>query len=281
MKRLLIITFFTLIFAPSWGVENGRYDVSSDSQFSILNSQDKDSSLHFLRLQGGVGLGLYRDLGASPLTFRGAELCPGIAFEVEKPNWRYQISLDAEGGAYGLRLGTSYIQAYGGVGGLQVAAQHLFYRHDAWQFWAGVALSEHFDIRYNTSLGNANVGVTNYVAPVLSGLAEWHRGRAVLHGSLEVLSFAVMLRPGFAYMDNFDVNIASPTANMFSQYRCYMAGAVGLSTDVGITWRLSKGNRIGLSYLWHYVTSHTDGHLAPHRFEQAAHGIVLDLCFAL
>ena len=263
MKRLLIITFFALIFAPSWGAENG------------------DSTLRFLRFQGGAGVGLYRDFGASPLTFRGAEVCPAIAFKVEKPRWRYEASLMLEGGAYGLRLGTDYVQAYGGVGRLQFDAQHLFYRRGGWLLWAGVSLSEHFDLRYNAALGNADVGVTNYVAPALLGKAEWHGGKAVLHGRVDVLPFAVMLRPGFAYMDNFDVDIAHPAANMFAQYRCYMAGAVGLSTDVGIAWNLDSGNRVGLSYQWHYVTSRTDGYLAPHRFEQAAHGIVLDLCFAL
>lgn len=263
MKRLLIITFFVLFFAPIWGAENDT------------------STLRFLRFQGGVGYGLYRDLGASPLTFRGVEIFSGVTYSVERPKWHLQASLMAEGGAYGLRPGFSYVQAYGGVGTLRFVALYIIYAHDGWQVWGGGSLSENFDMRYNASLGNASTGITNYIMPTLAARAAWRHGLTTLHGQIDFAPASLMLRPGFAYMDNFDRDIARPVANTFGQYSWYVAGAVGMATEIGITWDLSHGNRVGLGYQWHYVTSRTHGLAAPHCFQQVSHSFVTELSVAL
>ncbi|MBO4599904.1 MAG: hypothetical protein J5641_04110, partial [Bacteroidales bacterium] len=71
-------------------------------------------TLRYINLHGGVGYGLYRDLGASPLTYRGIELHPGISFQWQNPLWRCEALFLAEGGGYGLKARISYIQAYGG-----------------------------------------------------------------------------------------------------------------------------------------------------------------------
>lgn len=271
MKRLLIITIFVVISSM----------VCMASQHLSEVGKKGDASTRFVRLGGGFGYGVYRDLGASPLTMKGLEIMPELVFLSEDSAWHYEVSLSAQGGAYGLRPGLSYVQAYGGAACFSVGAERLFYADNGWQLWAGAKVEEAFDIRYNSSLGNANVGVSNCVAPAFSCMTKWQAGRLALHGRLEVLPLGVMLRPGFAYMDNFDHDISNPVSDMFNQYRWYLAGAVGMSTDVGVSWNLPKGNRVGLSYLWHYRNSRTKGLWAPHCFEQASHCIVLELDFVL
>ena len=70
MKRVVII-FLSLFFL-----------------LSEVSAQPISEQGVLIGLQGGVGYGLYRDLGASPLTYRGLELLPGIAVSgATKRSW--------------------------------------------------------------------------------------------------------------------------------------------------------------------------------------------------
>ena len=56
----------------------------------------------------------------------------------------------------------------------------------------------------------------------------------------------------------------------------YLTAFNQVSTSLAASYILPHGNRIGLSYRWHYLTSRTSA-LAPYRFEQANHAILLTL----
>ena len=227
-----------------------------------------------------MGYGLYRDLGASPLTYRGLQLHPGITVEMQKTSWRYEAMLLTGGGAYGLKMGTGYIQAYGAQPLLGIRASRLFYSDNHLSLWAGGSFANHFDIRYNQSLGNACAGFGNFARFNVEGYAEYLLSHWLFHARLQLNALSLNLRPGFAYMDNFDQNIASPTANTFDQYRCYLALASGIATDIGASLLLSNGNRVGISYQWFYLTSRTTS-AAPHLFEYAHHALLFHLGFKL
>ena len=81
-------------------------------------------------------------------------------------------------------------------------------------------------------------------------------------------------------MDNFDQDISSPTVNTFDQYRSYLTVASSATADVGATWQLNSGNRVGLSYQWAYLTSRTT-EAAPHLFQYAHHALLFHLGFRL
>ena len=144
MKRLLITAFLLLFALPS------------------LHAQRDSSTRCFVNLHGGVGYGLYRDLGASPLTYRGLQLHPALSVSVQRQDWHYEALLCANGGGYGLRVGVNSMQAYGGhlVVGFRASRQMLV--ADRWQLWLGGSVDNIFDIRYNRSFGNACVGFGNF-----------------------------------------------------------------------------------------------------------------------
>ena len=258
MNRLFVTTLFILLAIPPLRAEC-------------------DSSAHwYINLQGGIGYGLYRDLGVSPLTYRGLQLHPGISLLLEKSDWRYEAMFQAAGGAYGLRLGVGYIQAYGGHPRLGFKALHNVYDDSHWHLWVGGSVDDLFDIRYNASLGNASAAFGNFARLNVEGCVEYGLCRWLFHAHLQLNVLSLNMRPGFAYMDNFDQNIASPTANTFDQYSSYLAVATSAKTDVGASLLLANGNRIGLSYQWGYLTSRTSRR-APHLFECADHALLFHL----
>ncbi len=234
-------------------------------------------------LRSGVGYGLYRDMGASPLTYRGPELLPGLRVVVLRPHWRYGAQLDLSLGGYGYQVGIDHLQAYGGQLSMGFGLLRRIMSEGRWQLWTGVSLDDRADLRYNSTLDNANVGAGNFINVNLLGRAELRLGRWLLHGQLDFTPVSVVLRPGFAYMDNYDHEISNPLADFMGHYHSYVAGATRVATDLGTTLLLTNGNYVGLSYRWHYMTSHTsaDPLSAPYLFEQAGHGLILELGFKL
>ena len=92
---------------------------------------------------------------------------------------------------------------------------------------------------------------------------------------------ALLYRPGFSYISNYDRDAANPVDCAFDQYQLYWAAAAGLATEVGCSRQLPNGNEFGLSYRWQHLTSRTSpDHLAaPHRFDCASHALIIHLMF--
>lgn len=265
MRRLFLLTLFCLLMLPS------------------LYAQPDSATHIFLHLQGGVGYGLYRDLGASPLTYQGLQLHPEVSLCIQKPDWRYEAYLSASGGAYGLKLGTGYIQAYGGHPVVSFRVWRKLETGSPIRLWLGGSVDDLFDIRYNSSLGNANMAFGNFARLNLEGCAEYRLCSWLFHAKLQLNALALVMRPGFSYMDNFDQEISNPSVNVFDQYHTYLTPATCVATDLGATLVLGNGNRIGLSYQWGYLTSHSsvDGVTAPHLFQCADHALLVHLGFIL
>ena len=68
-----------------------------------------------------------------------------------------------------------------------------------------------------------------------------------------------------------------------THYSWYVTGAPGVSTALGVRRLTKHGNEVGLSYVWHYITSRvsSDGLSAPHRFNQASHALMIHLLVPL
>lgn len=265
MKRLLLTILFAMITC-------------------LFSSASADSvSRVTLGLCGGVGHGLYRDLGASPLTYRGLELHPGISMTVEKGCCRREAFLLASGGAYGLKWGWPYVHAYGGHPILGYRSWRCLYNDGPWQMWAGGSLDNLFDIRYNSALGNASMGFGSFVRLNMEISVEYSLKRWLFHSQILLTPLALAMRPGYAYMDNFDQDISNPTTNTFDQYGWYVAAVPSCETVIGADLRMRNGNWVGLSYRWRFLTSRVsaDGVTAPHRFDYAGHALVVALGFRL
>ncbi|MBQ6069683.1 MAG: hypothetical protein IJK84_09280 [Bacteroidales bacterium] len=262
MNRLLITTLLLLFTNP------------------LLHAERDSSTCCHLMLHGGAAYGLYRDMGTSPLTYRGIQAAPGISLSVENSQWSYEALLLTDAGAYGLKLGIDYIQSYGGHPLVGFGIWRNLYADSRWRMWLGGVVDDLFDIRYNRSLGNASAAFGNFARLHVDGRVEYRLSRWLLHARLQLNLLTLNYRPGFAYMDNFDQEISDPTANTFDQYRSYASLASSAHTDVGATYCLNNGNKVGVSYRWTYLTSRTTA-AAPHLFESADHALLFHLGFAL
>lgn len=269
---LLLATLLTL-FPLSLGATDSRCTTDSTQRYATGTSVR-------VGLHSGAGYGLWRDLGASPRSYRGVELRPGLSVAVDLPRWRFHALSAFTVGAYGWHGMSPNVDCFGGQSASCIEAWRLGFARQRWQLWGGAAFGNTADLRYSHLLGNASVGVSDFVFLSLAARAEYRLTHWQFHGSLAFTPAALTLRPGYAYIANYDRDIHNPVANTFEQYHWYLVGACGLSTDFGATLLLPNGNRIGLSYLWHHLTSRTAAE-APHRFDQASHTISFSLEFSL
>lgn len=243
-------------------------------------TRPSDTARCRLGVQAALGYGCFREPGASPLTYRGAEFFPALSLEWERGIWRTDGALRLAAGAYGNRADGFGIQA------MSVApqAQWRLWRRcaelGAWQLYGGIGLTEMFDLRYFTQLENSSVGMTNALYASLCARAERACGRWMLHGTAAFHPAGWMFRPGYAFISNYDRTPDSPVTSTFDQYHGYLAGACGLESEWGAAFCLANGNRIGLRYRWHHFTSRSS-RTAPYRFDMARHTFTLHLMLQL
>lgn len=230
----------------------------------------------FLSLEGGPGIGLYRDLGTSPITYRGYEFAPCFALRYESPKWQLSTTLGGFGGGYSYQPTLTSMQNYGGIPAFAISALRRIVPQSPVCLWVGINAEEAIDIRYFPSLGNTSTSFSNFVNVNILGKAEYTLSHFLFQTQLTFAPASLCLRPGFAYLDNFNQDISNPITNTFDQYEWYLTAFNQVSTSLAASYILPHGNRIGLSYRWHYLTSRTSA-LAPYRFEQANHAILLTL----
>lgn len=267
MKRLLI-TFF-LAFPMLLFAQNSEQE-----------RHDSDKAV-FIGLQGGVGVGCYRDLGTYALTYKGVEVCTGLSVDVRRPLWRFETSVGLDGGMYGNLDGGELIPAFGGQPSLRFQTLHLFLAKERLRLWAGGSIDELCDIRSNSSLSNANLALSSLTRLILSGRVEFVcNAHWILFAQADLAPMAFAYRPGFSYISNFDQNPGNPVANVFDQFHGYVVGLPSVATQVGATLMMRSGNGLSLAYQWHHITSRTSD-LCPHRFDQASHWLALTLHFAI
>lgn len=242
--------------------------------------QQQDSTHHRLGMQSALGYGCFREPGASPLTYRGIEMMPALTYESVWGCWRADGRLLLTAGAYGNGADVPGIKVYGLMPRID---GHLWRRcatRAGWDFYGGVGLGEVFDLRMFNQLENSRMGLSNMFGLSLHARAERTCGRWRWHGALGFTPVAAMLRPGFAFISNFDRTPESPMKSTFDQYGSYIAGACGLESEIGTALLLGNGNRIEFSYRWHHFTSRTSD-ANPYRLDQASHTICTNFIFQL
>lgn len=269
---LLLATLLTLL-PPSRGTA-AALSLPDSTQQSARGTSVR------IGMHSGAGYGMWRDLGASPRSYHGIELRPGLTVAVDLPRWRFHAASAFTVGAYGWHGASLNVDCFGGQSVSAIEAWRLCLARHRWELWGGAALGNTADLRYSRLLGNAAVGVSDFATLSLAARAEYRLPHWQFHGGLTFTPAALTLRPGYAYIANYDRDIHNPVANTFEQYHWYLVGACGLATDIGVTLLLPNGNRIGVSYLWHHLTSRTAAE-APHRFDQASHTLSLSLEFSL
>ena len=234
----------------------------------------------WLSLSPGLNVVHCYDNGTIPFPYLGYGVNIDAAFTIE---WaRCHIQSDAR---FALDMltngGTSY--------GIESKTEFLYRFHDGKRnrlhLWVGPALQNYFDIKEIAAMMNASTGVSGFMNLCAEGMLSYDfafirdhsHNLLTAYGKLTLPVVGLVVRPGYAYMDNYtnDINVANTLLEDYETFGKWFAGA---STDVGLNLNLLNGNRIGLSYRWDYLTT---GHKGTYRFDNALHSININFMFNL
>ena len=158
-------------------------------------------------------------------------------------------------------------------------------KRNHFHLWAGAGGQVFYDIKSISSLMNASTGVSIFQNICAEGMMQYDfafiRGGShnllSAYGKLSLPIVGGVIRPGFAYMDNYtsSMNIAN---TILQDYETFYKWFPGVTTDIGFYFNLLNGNRIGINYRWDYLTTR---HKGIYRFDNAIHSFNLNLMFNL
>lgn len=235
----------------------------------------------WLNANDGINLANCYDNGTIPYSYLGAGANLSLGGTVE---WR-RCYIQLEN-----RL---FFNAFLKLNGFSGTADHrlefLYRLHDdpsnSFHLWVGGDIQTYMDIKENTDLMNASMGLTLFENLCLTSMVRYDfasiRGGThkllSAHGKLVLPLAGIAVRPGFAYIDNYTGSLNS-IENLLSNYEAFPKMFSGICTDIGLTFNLLNGNRIGMSYRWDYLST---GHKGSSRFDNAIHSINLNFWFKL
>ena len=149
-------------------------------------------------------------------------------------------------------------------------------------FWAGGTLQGFGDFKDIPTLMNAASSVSLFGNLCATGMLQYDfaLNREKTHtwltafGKLNLPLMGVVSRPGYAYIGNPTINDDA----WLSDNETFAKFFPGVSTELGLYLNLLNDNRIGLSYLWDYLTT---GKKGIYRYDNALHSINLNFMFRI
>ena len=232
----------------------------------------------WLNLSAGGTIADCYDNGTIPYSYLGIGGNLGLGATVE---WR-RCHIQSEG-----RLSNTLLAVSGNAIGIDSKTEFLYRFFDGkrnrFHLWAGGAFQTNIDIKSISAMMNASTGVTGFINVCAEGMLSYdfayirggNHNLLSIYGKLSLPMFSAVLRPGYAYMDNYSQDIDIINA-MLEDYESFGMVFPGASTDVGLYFNLLNGNRIGLSYRWDYLTTRKAG---VYRYDNALHSINLNFMF--
>ena len=140
-----------------------------------LYGQGAANRLH-IGITSGAGYGLFRDMGAGPLTVEGIEAQTEVSFLFNSRKWRVEASLPLGFGAYARSAEPTAVEAYGLMPAARAQAMRRVLGSGRWRLMAGGGLAAMFDFRYHPSLGNNGTGSSNFILLYLGGRGTLEAG---------------------------------------------------------------------------------------------------------
>ena len=149
--------------------------------------------------------------------------------------------------------------------------------------WGGGGIQSYYNIKEIPAMMNAASGVTAFENLYAEGMLSFDfafirdgsHNLLTAYGKLTLPIAGVGIRPGYAYMDNYTshINIAN---TILQDYETIGKLFPGIGTDIGLTFNLLNGNRIGVFYRWDYLST---GQKGTYRFDNALHSLNLNFMF--
>ena len=275
LSLLGLLLMATQAFAQLEGNSGSILVASEGSQYRQVY---KSRVPVWLNLSAGGTIADCYDNGTIPFSYLGIGGNLGLGVTVE---WR-RCHIQSES-----RLSGNLLTVGGNSTVIDGKTEFLYRFFDGkrsrFHLWAGGALQTNVDIKSISAMMNASTGVTGFINLCAEGMLSYDfayvRGGShnllTLYGKLSLPMFSAVLRPGYAYMDNYTQDIDIVNA-MLGDYQSFGMAFPGASTDVGLYLNLMNGNRIGLSYRWDYLTTRKSG---AYRYDNALHSINLNFMF--
>ena len=233
-----------------------------------------------LTLGTSMDLGIQRDQGVSPRIYRNLGIEPRWAFEWQRARWRGNATLSIEGSLVGrdlLPLEDLDLDGYALTAMFHAGGERQVYTQGTWQLWIGAGIEDCWNITYNSRFENASVGSSNLIAIPLRLRAEWNWRRWLFGGLFDLAPLGFWRRPGFAYVDNYTTG-DSEIETFGDEYRWNATALPHLHSELSARYILPSGNAFGLSYTWHYLSTH---HSGAWRYDAATHALQLMVVITL
>lgn len=232
----------------------------------------------WLNLSVGGNIADCYDKGTMPFNYLGVGGNLGLGITVE---WRrYHFQNDN-------RLFGNMLENGGTDINIDSKIEFLYRFYDSKRnrlhLWVGGALQTNYDVKEIPELMNASSGISAFVNLCAEGMLSYDfafiRGGShnllTAYGKLTLPLVGLVIRPGYAYIDNYTSNI-EVSNTVLESYENLGKFFLGVGTDIGLTFNLINGNRIGVSYRWDYLTT---GQKGIYRFDNALHSINLNFMF--
>lgn len=274
MKFKLI--FLTVAFMMATHVFGQNPDNEADKLYRQVY---KSKVPIWLNLNAGLNVSNCYDNGTVPFSYRGLGANLRLGATIEWRRCHVQTESMLLYGAFGNLNGTAI--------DIDSRTEFLYRFHDSrrnrWHFWAGGAVQSFYDIKSLSALMNASTGVTMFFNLCAEGMVQYDfafirnhsHNLLTVYGKLSLPLGGMVVRPGYAYMDNYtqDINMIN---TLLQDYESFGKFFPGVSTDVGLYFNLLNGNRIGLNYRWDYLTTR---HKGIYRYDNAIHSVYLSFMF--
>ena len=233
----------------------------------------------YLNRHDGIGYGLFRDQGTSPLVYSGLQAHLGADIDIHFPKFRVSLSSALNGGLFNF---DSDDDSGAKSLFLESSASALFrvWHHRQWQLWAGASLDDYFGIKYNENLENSSIGFTGLIGLGLRGRIEYRtparpRGHHwIFHGELALMPVAAVQRPGYAYVDNHTAGEGDILFSFLSSYEVSAVSFPMAKTDFGASFVFPSGNQVGAAYRWSFFST---GSAGASRFDEASHQLTINI----
>ncbi|MBO4307681.1 MAG: hypothetical protein J5848_05140 [Bacteroidales bacterium] len=280
-----MISSIFLIFIFSLASANTVQAQRNDNTVSMgdpIISTSAGYSFWSLIVGSGSGYGVYRDLGTAPFRYKGLFIQPdfGLEFRPSHSLWAFSLVGTTSVGLFENAPEPDYnFNAFDITNTFRIKAIKYINRYWDINIFIGAALTNFLDVTVNPNYENAAAGVSDFAGPEIIARGEKDFGYSnwKCHAEMGLMPFAAVLRPGYAYIDNYTAT-QPVSASILDNYEWNLKPLAGLSTDIGFDVATGPGSRISFSYCWTYYSSGNSGYW---RFDHVRHMLLIDFVINL
>ena len=243
---------------------------SPETPPSILNGTPDNDKCRIWSLHLGSGLGItsYQDQGTSPIVYKGPSLLPSAGIRMNGPRMNFYIESSTSIGIVKQSIKQNFdIDAFDVNNLLRIKFEWNvsdlsfdYNREPIGAIFFGISATNFLDVTVNPNYDNASAGVSNFLGPELSLKIDfwpssawdsrWLENKTIFFET-SMMPLATVLRPGFAYIDNYTAS--QPVLNsLFTSYEWDTQPFAMSSTTLGLEMTTFSGTKVILSYQWSF-----------------------------